>query len=99
MEQQVLEVIRGLLQMPVWFVELELHKVKIMLNNGCELRYTANGHLVVICGDTKTRIYSEDERKILKILAKTGEVAKVESFLEMVLQANWKYVQLIKRFE
>ena len=97
MEQQVLQVIRGLLEMPVWFVELDLHKMKIMLNNGVELKFTMNGHLTVV--PVKTGFYNEDEMKVNRILAKTGIVTKVENFLENILKANWQYINLTKQFD
>lgn len=97
MEQQVLQVIRGLLEMPVWFVELDLHKMKIMLNNGVELKFTMNGHLTVVT--LNPGYYNEDEMKVIRILAKTGIVTKVENFLENILKANWQYVNLIKQFD
>ena len=97
MEQQVLEVIRGLLEMPVWFVELDLHKMKIMLNNGVELKFTMNGHLTVVT--LNPGFYIEEEMKVIRILAKTEIVTKVENFLENILKANWQYIQLTKQFD
>lgn len=97
MEQQVLQVIRGLLEMPVWFVELDLHKMKIMLNNGVELKFTMNGHLTVVT--LNPGYYNEDEMKVIRILAKTGIVTKVENFLENILKANWQYINLTKQFD
>lgn len=97
MEQQVLEVIRGLLEMSVWFVELDLHKMKIMLNNGVELKFTMNGHLTVVT--LNPGFYIEEEMKVIRILAKTEIVTKVENFLENILKANWQYINLTKQFD
>lgn len=97
MEQQVLEVIRGLLEMSVWFVELDLHKMKIMLNNGVELKFTMNGHLTVV--PVKTGFYNEDEAKVIRIIARSKIITKVENFLENILKANWQYVNLTKQFD
>lgn len=97
MERQVSEIIRGLLEMPVWFVELDLHKMKIMLNNGVELKFTMNGHLTVVT--LNPGFYIEEEMKVIRILAKTEIVTKVENFLENILKANWQYIQLTKQFD
>lgn len=97
MEQQVLEVIRGLLEMPVWFVELDLHKMKIMLNNGVELKFTMNGHLTVV--SVKPGFFNEDEAKVIRIIARSKIITKVENFLENILKANWQYVNLTKQFD
>lgn len=92
-----MEVIRELLEMPVWFVELDLHKMKIMLNNGVELKFTMNGHLTVV--PLNYGFYIEEEMKVNRILARSKIVTKVENFLENILKANWQYVNLIKQFD
>jgi hypothetical protein len=97
MEQDVLRLMRNLLEIAIWKVEFDLHRITIWTNNDVTLTYTKNGHLTVL--PFEEGHYCTEEREILKKLSKNKLTYKVEEFLEVALITNWKYIHLMKHFE
>lgn len=97
MEQDVLRLIRNLLETPIWKVEFDLHRITIWTNNDVILTYTKNGHLTVL--PFEEGHYCTEESNIVKRLSESELTYKVESFLEVVINANRRYQEIMEHFE
>ena len=97
MEQDVLVLIRNLLETPIWKVEIDTHKVVIWTNNDVILNYTVCGHLVVVPFEEGR--YCTEEKTIIEKLSKNELTYKVENFLEFTINTNRRYKEIMKHFE
>ncbi len=92
-----MRLIRNLLETPIWKVEIDSYGVVIWTNNGVVLNYTKNGHLTVT--PFEEGHYCTEESNIVKRLSESELTYKVESFLEVVINANRRYEEIMKHFE